>query len=64
MPRTTTAPRLVARPRELEADAVLDDSQRAALAAATGPGATLVVGAPGTGKTLVAQEVVLAALRD
>ncbi|WP_415298177.1 PD-(D/E)XK nuclease family protein [Cellulosimicrobium sp. SJTW-1] len=64
MPRTTTAPRLVARPRELEADAVLDDSQRAALAAAAGPGATLVVGAPGTGKTLVAQEVVLAALRD
>ncbi|UTT61040.1 PD-(D/E)XK nuclease family protein [Cellulosimicrobium cellulans] len=43
---------------------MLDDSQRAALAAAAGPGATLVVGAPGTGKTLVAQEVVLAALRD
>ncbi|WP_342779532.1 PD-(D/E)XK nuclease family protein [Cellulosimicrobium sp. TH-20] len=64
MPRTTTAPRLVARPRELEADAVLDDSQRAAITAAAGPGATLVVGAPGTGKTLVAQEVVLAALRD
>lgn len=64
VPRTTTAPRLVARPRELEADAVLDDSQRAAITAAAGPGATLVVGAPGTGKTLVAQEVVLAALRD
>ncbi|MBN0040453.1 ATP-dependent helicase [Cellulosimicrobium cellulans] len=42
----------------------LDDSQRAALVAAAGPGATLVVGAPGTGKTLVAQEVVLAALAD
>lgn len=42
----------------------LDDSQRAALAAAAGPGATLVVGAPGTGKTLVAQEVVLAALAE
>ncbi|MFE6237389.1 PD-(D/E)XK nuclease family protein [Cellulosimicrobium sp. NPDC057862] len=61
MPRTT-APRLVARPRDHEADVTLDDSQRAALAAAAGPGATLVVGAPGTGKTLVAQEVVLAAL--
>ncbi|PTU54478.1 ATP-dependent helicase, partial [Sphaerisporangium cinnabarinum] len=43
---------------------MLDDSQRAAITAAAGPGATLVVGAPGTGKTLVAQEVVLAALRD
>ncbi|WP_454728857.1 PD-(D/E)XK nuclease family protein [Cellulosimicrobium protaetiae] len=63
MPRTT-APRLVARPRDHEADVTLDDSQRAALAAAAGPGATLVVGAPGTGKTLVAQEVVLAALAD
>ncbi|MBM7819111.1 superfamily I DNA/RNA helicase/RecB family exonuclease [Cellulosimicrobium cellulans] len=63
MPRTT-APRLVARPRDHEADVALDDSQRAALAAAAGPGATLVVGAPGTGKTLVAQEVVLAALAD
>lgn len=61
MPRTT-APRLVARPHDPEADAVLDDTQRAALAAAAGPGATLVVGAPGTGKTLVAQEIVLAAL--
>lgn len=63
VPRTT-APRLVARPRDHEADVTLDDSQRAALAAAAGPGATLVVGAPGTGKTLVAQEVVLAALAD
>jgi superfamily I DNA/RNA helicase/RecB family exonuclease len=43
---------------------VLDASQRAAVAAAAGPGASLVVGAPGTGKTLVAQEVVLAALAD
>ncbi|WP_237842072.1 ATP-dependent helicase [Cellulosimicrobium cellulans] len=63
MPRTT-APRLVARPRDHEADVTLDDSQRAALAATAGPGTTLVVGAPGTGKTLVAQEVVLAALAD
>ncbi|WP_353707896.1 PD-(D/E)XK nuclease family protein [Cellulosimicrobium sp. ES-005] len=63
MPRTT-APRLVARPRDHEADVTLDDSQRAALAAASRPGVTLVVGAPGTGKTLVAQEVVLAALAD
>ncbi|UKJ64149.1 ATP-dependent helicase [Cellulosimicrobium cellulans] len=63
VPRTT-APRLVARPRDHEADVTLDDSQRAALAATAGPGTTLVVGAPGTGKTLVAQEVVLAALAD
>ena len=63
MPRTT-APRLVARPRDVEADVELDPSQRAAVDAAAGPGATLVVGAPGTGKTLVAQEVVLAALAD
>lgn len=42
----------------------LDRSQRAAVAAATAPGTTLVVGAPGTGKTLVAQEVVLAALEQ
>ncbi|WP_435738896.1 ATP-dependent DNA helicase [Cellulosimicrobium sp. PMB13] len=58
-------PRLVAPDVDLEgARAALDDSQRAAVAAASGPGATLVVGAPGTGKTLVAQEVVLAALEQ
>lgn len=56
-------PRLVASDLGLDAaPVVLDDSQRAAVAAASGPGATLVVGGPGTGKTLVAQEVVLAAL--
>ncbi|MBD8078237.1 PD-(D/E)XK nuclease family protein [Cellulosimicrobium arenosum] len=39
-----------------------DPAQRAALDAASRPGTTLVVGAPGTGKTLVAVEAVLAAL--
>lgn len=58
-------PRLVARDHDTEAArATLDPSQLAAVAAATGPGATLVVGAPGTGKTLVAQEIVLAALEQ
>ena len=60
----TSAPRLVARPPDPETGVELDESQRAALATASSPGVTLVVGAPGTGKTLVAQEVVLAALAD
>ncbi|MFC8924060.1 PD-(D/E)XK nuclease family protein [Cellulosimicrobium sp. NPDC057127] len=58
----TTPPRLVPRDVDLEARVELDASQRAAVEAASLPGATLVVGAPGTGKTTVAHEVVLAAL--
>ncbi|MCB7136627.1 UrvD/REP family ATP-dependent DNA helicase [Cellulosimicrobium marinum] len=58
----TAAPRLVVPALDTEAPVVLDDAQRAAVEAASHPGATLVVGAPGTGKSLVAQEVVLAAL--
>lgn len=61
MPRTAP-PRLVPRDDGLETRPELDASQRAAVEAAELPGATLVVGAPGTGKTLVAHEVVLAAL--
>ncbi|OLT48346.1 UvrD-helicase domain-containing protein [Cellulosimicrobium sp. CUA-896] len=58
----TTPPRLVPRDAAHETRVELDESQRAAVEAAALPGATLVVGAPGTGKTLVAHEVVLEAL--
>jgi superfamily I DNA/RNA helicase len=63
------APRLVA-PHESTAagaaeglgDVVLDPSQEAAVAAATEQAATLVVGAPGTGRTTVATAVAVRAL--
>lgn len=56
------APRLVLPVQAGAAPVVLDDDQAAAVESACRAPATLVVGAPGTGKTTVALEAALAAL--
>lgn len=58
------APRLLLPAPAGEVVVELDESQRAAVEASRRERATLVVGAPGTGKTTVALEVALAALGD
>ncbi|MGE9348116.1 ATP-dependent helicase [Isoptericola variabilis] len=56
---------VVPEPAEVaSADVVLDTTQEAAVAAALGGDVTLVVGAPGTGRTTVATSVAVRAMRD
>ncbi|PZR54991.1 ATP-dependent helicase [Xylanimonas oleitrophica] len=58
----TAAPRLVLPAHAAAADVVLDPSQRAAVETAASAPATLVVGAPGTGRTTVAATVAVEAV--